>query len=255
MSVQATLNKYYRDVIFMYPNNLIVGVFLFGSQNYNLSHENSDIDALAIICPSWDNVIYAEKPISTTINTKEGSIQVKDVRLVLRDMVKPTVFSIECLFTDYKVINPMFNNLWNKIDSNKELIAFANIDNLVNSLLGMAHQLYRDFKEYYNRGEKINARKKAARLVFVESFLVQYLGTSSAKDCFLCNEDAREDYFDLRNNDDDILAKVASHLECIEWLVKTMDKHEVNPKAASELDLIKRHMVKFALGENEYGKI
>lgn len=43
----------------------VVGVFLRGSQNYNLDCDNSDIDTVAIVLPSIDDVILNKQPIST----------------------------------------------------------------------------------------------------------------------------------------------------------------------------------------------
>ena len=45
----------------------VVGVFLRGSQNYNLDCDNSDIDTVAIVLPSIDDVILNKQPISTTL--------------------------------------------------------------------------------------------------------------------------------------------------------------------------------------------
>ena len=42
----------------------IVGVFLYGSQNYNLDRENSDIDIKVITLPSLDIITKGTNPYS-----------------------------------------------------------------------------------------------------------------------------------------------------------------------------------------------
>lgn len=182
--INSIIGTFNTKVAHTYPNNLIVGTFLYGSQNYNLDTENSDVDVVSIICPSWDNIIYAEKPISTTIQMEEGSIKVVDARLALRDMRRPTIFSLEPLYTKYKLVDPMFKRLWDYLEQHKDLIAFGDIDATVASCVGMARQVYRDFHTAFNKGEMTTAKKKAARLVFIAHFLSNFLGTSSIEDCY-----------------------------------------------------------------------
>ena len=43
-----------------------VGLFLQGSQNYNLDYEGSDIDTKAIMLPSFSDFVLNAKPLSTT---------------------------------------------------------------------------------------------------------------------------------------------------------------------------------------------
>jgi hypothetical protein len=257
MSIHSILNDYYRDVMFMYPNNIPVGVFLFGSQNYGLEHEKSDVDALVIVCPSWNDVIYAEKPLSRQIDTETGKIQIRDVRLVLRDMAKPHLSAIECLATDYSIINPMFENLWTKLKANTDSIAFANRNVGVSSMVAMAKNIYRSFQTKWRAGEKVSARKLLSRLVFVDSYLNKYLSTDSFKDCLKCSPEVRDDYFYARAGleDEAILPLGAALLNSIEWYEKTMDHAEINHATLSLLDEMKHRFVKFALGENAYGKI
>ena len=43
-----------------------VGLFLQGSQNYNLDYEGSDIDTKVIVLPSFEDFVLMRKPISYT---------------------------------------------------------------------------------------------------------------------------------------------------------------------------------------------
>ena len=45
----------------------VLGVFLQGSQNYNLDYDGSDIDTKAILVPSFEDFVLNRKPVSTTL--------------------------------------------------------------------------------------------------------------------------------------------------------------------------------------------
>lgn len=249
--IKDTLYKYYNEITNKYPDNEIVGIFLFGSQNYNLDTELSDIDAIAIICPSWNNVILTERPISTTLHMDEGDIKVVDIRYALRDMTKPAIFSMEALFTKYKIINSKYKTLWEEVEKHKDLIANSDINNVINSTLGMANQIYKDFHSAYKNDEMVGARKKASRLVFVNYFLSCFLKGDNVEDCYRCDNETRNRYlyvkYDATAN---TLAHVAALMEEITSMTKTADKHEINSIASELLNEIKSKFVKLALTNN-----
>ena len=56
----------------------VIYIGLYGSQNYNVDDEKSDIDCKAIILPTLHDVIF-RKVTSTTIECENGSIDVKDL--------------------------------------------------------------------------------------------------------------------------------------------------------------------------------
>ena len=56
----------------------VIYIGLYGSQNYNLSDEQSDIDVKAIILPTLQDIIF-RKVTSTTIECENGNIDVKDL--------------------------------------------------------------------------------------------------------------------------------------------------------------------------------
>ena len=249
--VMNTLYKYYNEIKDKYPNNDIVGIFLFGSQNYNLNTETSDIDAIAIITPSWKNVVYTERPISTTIFTDEGSIKVMDVRLALRDMIKPTIFSIEALYTQHKLINDKYLPFWSKLEKSRNLIANGDIDNMTTSCLGVAHQVYKDGCNLYNKGEIAGAHKKLSRLVFINHFLCEYLKGSNVEDCYWVPEAVREEYLLVKNGTmQDLVPYSTTLLEEIEHLAKTANLHIEDPLASSIIDDVKWNITEYALTNN-----
>ena len=80
LDVRKRVNEHYGEVISLGYN--VVGVFLSGSQNYNLQYEDSDVDTKAILLPSFEDFCLNRAPISTTHICKNNEhIDLKDIRL------------------------------------------------------------------------------------------------------------------------------------------------------------------------------
>ena len=104
--IQKELQHVYEAVSKEYT---VFGVFLYGSQNYNLATEESDIDTKAIIIPSLHDLIF-EKPVSKTVAFEHGECDIKDVREMISNYKKQNVNFVETLFTKHSVISPLFSN-------------------------------------------------------------------------------------------------------------------------------------------------
>lgn len=94
-----------------------VGLFLQGSQNYNLDYEGSDIDTKAIMLPSFSDFVLNAKPLSTThIMENNEHVDFKDIRLMFDCIKKQNVNFVEILFTPYSIINPEYADLFQTAD-------------------------------------------------------------------------------------------------------------------------------------------
>lgn len=57
-----------------------VGIFLQGSQNYNLDYEGSDVDSKLIVLPSFEDFVLNKSPYSYThIMENDEHVDVKDM--------------------------------------------------------------------------------------------------------------------------------------------------------------------------------
>ena len=100
----------------------IFGIFLYGSQNYNLATPESDIDTKMIIIPSFENLVF-DKPVSKTVSFPWGECDIKDIREMIKSYKKQNVNFIETLFTDYYYINPIYIHFFDELLSKREEIA------------------------------------------------------------------------------------------------------------------------------------
>lgn len=100
MTIIETLNKYKKELEAKGYNVLYIG--LYGSQNYNLDDEKSDIDARAIILPTLHDIIFRVST-SKSIEFEEGCVDVKDL-ITYYDVIKKGNFSfVEPMDTEHYI--------------------------------------------------------------------------------------------------------------------------------------------------------
>ena len=102
----------------------IVGVFLYGSQNYNVDTDSSDVDTYVVIAPTIKDAILKEGYFVKQLNLPNGEhCTLMDIRHYVKNLKKQSVNFVETLF-GYKWINPIWRELWNKyFNNNRENIA------------------------------------------------------------------------------------------------------------------------------------
>ncbi len=102
----------------------VIYIGLYGSQNYNLDDEESDIDVKAIILPNLHDIIF-RKVISTTIECEQGNIDLKDL-ITFYDVIKKGNFSyIESIDTEYYIGDKYIKELFKPFRPNKKSILGA----------------------------------------------------------------------------------------------------------------------------------
>ena len=90
------------------------GAFLYGSQNYNLDTENSDIDLVILYIPTAEKLVNLAPPLSkeeTLTQTNEKNV-LKDIRLFIKELLKGSPSALKILYTDNFLINSKYLDLW-----------------------------------------------------------------------------------------------------------------------------------------------
>lgn len=116
-----------------------VGIFLQGSQNYNLDYEGSDIDSKLIVLPSFEDFVLNRKPYSYThIMENDEHVDVKDIRLMFECFRKQNINFVEILFTKYRIMNPKYEALFKPVLEARELVGRYNNYAAMNCMVGAA---------------------------------------------------------------------------------------------------------------------
>ena len=187
--IMEQLNRHYQEALTLFPEDRIVGVFLQGSQNYGLDYEGSDIDTKCIVLPTLEDLIFNRKPVSTThVLPNEEHLDLKDVRLYFQTFRKQNLNFMEILFTKYKIVNPTYEPMWNRLIENNEQIARYNPVGAVKTMKGIALEKYHAMEHKYPSKIDIIERlgydpKQLHHLLRVEEYLERYINGERYSNC------------------------------------------------------------------------
>lgn len=186
-SPQERIKEHYDIVIS--KGYEVVGVFLQGSQNYDLAYENSDIDSKAILLPSFDDFVLRNNPTSTTsVLENNEHIDLKDIRLMFDCFKKQNINFVEILFTKYKVLNPKYEQVFNRLLDFKERIARYNNYAAVNCIAGMSMEKLKALEHPYptiiDKIEKYGYDpKQLHHILRLNEFIKRFVNGVTYEDC------------------------------------------------------------------------
>lgn len=210
--IRERLEEHYAEARSMFPEDQIVGLFLQGSQNYGLDYEGSDIDTKLILTPSFKEVALNKKPVSTThIRENDEHIDLKDIRLYIETFRKQNLNFLEILFTDYFIINPLYEKEWNRLLEKREEIARMNPFRAVKSMKGIALEKYHAMEHRYPSKIEIIDKygydpKQVSHLIRVEDCLERYINGESYLNCLRPSKEKVGLITDLKHYKYDLVA-------------------------------------------------
>lgn len=224
LDVRKRVNEHYSVVTSLGYN--VVGVFLAGSQNYNLQYENSDVDTKAILLPSFEDFCLNRAPISTThICENNEHIDLKDIRLMFDCFKKQNVNFVEILFTKYRVVNPKYKEIVQLLFDNKELIAHYNNYAAVNCMTGLSMEKYKALEHPYpatiDKIEKYGyCSKQLHHIIRINEFLKRFISNVPYEQCLVSTQ--KEYLIDIKRN--------IHTLEEARYIAKTLNEETNNLK-------------------------
>ena len=192
--IMARLDEHYEEAKTLIDESRIVGLFCQGSQNYGLDYEGSDIDTKLIIVPTFEDIAFNKKPISTThVRQNNEHIDLKDVRLYIETFRKQNLNFLEILFTPYKIVNPQYAEFWQKLVDAREDIAHYDIHRSIKSMKGIALEKYHAMEHKYPSKVEIIEKysydsKQLHHLLRVEEYLRRYVNGESYESCLIPTE-------------------------------------------------------------------
>lgn len=189
--IMERVKEHYEEALEYFPEDRIVGIFLQGSQNYQMDTEHSDIDTKLIVAPTFEDICFNRQPVSTThVRKNNEHIDFKDIRLMLQTFRKQNLNFVEILFTKYKIINPMYEEYWNKLVEQNEMIAHYSPYKAVATMKGIALEKYHAMEHPYPSKLAILEKygydpKQLHHLVRVDNFQDRFIAGEQYEDCLL----------------------------------------------------------------------
>lgn len=192
--IMTRLTEHYEESKTLIDESRIVGLFCQGSQNYGLDYEGSDIDTKLIVVPTFEDIAFNKKPLSTThVRQNNEHIDLKDVRLYIETFRKQNLNFLEILFTPYKIINPQYAEFWQKLIDAREAVAHYDIHKSIKSMKGIALEKYHAMEHKYPSKIEIIEKygydsKQLHHLMRVENYLMRYIAGESYEACLIPDE-------------------------------------------------------------------
>lgn len=173
----------------------VVGIYLAGSNNYNLDDSLSDIDTKAIIVPHFEDIVRSKQWISDTIiNADNSHTEIKDIRNMFDCYTKQNINFLETLFTKYCYLNPDYAGEWlGAIIKNRELIAHYNECKALKAMFGNMQVKYKNmYKSMPHSAEEIEkygyALKDFHHLMRLGQFIRRYISGESYESCLIAED-------------------------------------------------------------------
>jgi hypothetical protein len=180
--IRERMMKHWNRALELYPQERIVGLFLQGSQNYYMEDEFSDVDTKLLVIPSLDDIVLNRSPVSTThILDNDEHMDAKDIRIYWQTMRKGNINFIELMFARVQMVNPLYQEEWEKVLALREDIAFMDKLTSVKAMMGMINEKYFAMEHRYPSRVEIIDRfggydpKQLHHLIRVTYFLQGYL--------------------------------------------------------------------------------
>lgn len=202
--IMKRVQDHYDEALQYFPKEQIVGVFLQGSQNYELDYEDSDVDTKLIVVPNFRDICLNKKPVSTThVRANDEHTDWKDIRLYMETFRKQNLNFLEILFTDFYIINPMYKKEWDRLIAAREFIARMNPHRAVKSMKGIAMERYHAMEHRYPTKVDIIDKygydgKQVSHLIRVYDYMRRYTEGEPYKDCLIPSRELRKLIMDYK---------------------------------------------------------
>ena len=236
------VEEHYKEALNYFSTNRIVGIFLQGSQNYKLETSISDVDTKLIVVPTFEDIAFNKKPVSTThIRENDEHIDFKDIRLYIETFRKQNLNFIEILFTDYLKLNPLYADLWNILVHYREEIAHYHWDRALKSMYGVACEKRHALQHPYPSKLKILEKygydaKQLHHLIRINRFIENYIKYMPYKECMILPEAEREHLIAVKNFKYPVEVAIRIADDCIKNITEIVDNSLNGEKPNAQVD-------------------
>lgn len=219
-------NAYERAVMF---------TCLYGSQNYGLATDASDVDTKSYVFPSIRDVAYHRPLLSKELVAPDGShVEMKDYRDMFANIRKQSMNFLETLFTPYVVVDKNWQKLYNCLHEKREELVRLDINRGAMATFGHMCNMYKNYLRDENP-------KQVAHLMRLHDVLQRYALTDEPYEDLLFKPNSLDYLRDVREGKvpAEELKKLGEVLVAqSEQLVNSLPKREPNKKTLEWLELI-----------------
>ena len=170
----------------MRNGNVVLMTVAVGSQNYGLDTPKSDCDTFSFILPDFLSFIRGDTLKSYEFEVEDGKCMVKDMRLALNLLRKPSPNSIEWFLSDYQYYEPIYAPVFRKYLNDgyyRRMIIHCDYKNMINAIIGTATGLH---------GRNMTSGKKYSHIIRLINLASKYIASIETSRYFLLPKQDRE---------------------------------------------------------------
>ena len=261
MNVMNRVHEHYEVAKTLVPEDHIIGVFLYGSQNYNMDGPNSDIDTKCLVVPSFEEIAFNKKAINYEYHFDNGEhMQIIDIREFLKLLKKQNPNDLEILFTKYCVCNNTYGRIWYYLWSHREEVAHYRPHFAVNTIRHMANREMHQMEKHGFNTKGLALVLRLNRMAYDYLFCKFYENALVSDDADFLK---RVKYGEFVSLDDEkvsmrLMYDSIKETNCLvdKYLSKTEDK--INKKIGALIDKVSKDFIAasvgYEIGEWESGR-
>ena len=186
--INKILKDDYKYLKTLYPQDQIFGLFTFGKVNYGFAEKVEDILVKMYYLPSLEEMCTSIEFKDEVIEYNNHHIIIKDIRLILDNILKQEGTTMECFFSENYIITPKFKTVYmDNIIAKREEIFHCNPKKRVEQSVNRA---FEDLKVYLSE-ENTERLFEACRKRLAISL---YLAGEAVQDCIQLKKDYHRTY-------------------------------------------------------------
>lgn len=220
------LEQHYLAAMRKYGRETVLGVFLYGSQNYNVDTPESDVDTKCILIPNIRAL--ACHPYSVKHLDIDGEVcECMPIQHMVANWKKQNINFVEVLFTPYVIINPLYEDIWKSFITCgiKNNIAAYDIKK---AILSMANQALHTYKQ------NPNDFKKQMNMTRICASLHRLTQGYDYWKCIHFEDEVAAELRDIRANGADE-ADIKDRLDNLHWYLDHADMYASEPDYMEEV--------------------
>ena len=162
---------------------------LYGSQNYGLDTNNSDVDTKGLIIPSFKQFARSESTINSVIVTdRDEHVEVKDCYSMINNFWKQNINFLEILFGEHVILNEDYLEEWQALVNLREEIARFDELKAIKAMAGMAKQKFDHLSTPHESVKHLIETygydgKQLSNIMRLNNFMYNYIRGFSFEEC------------------------------------------------------------------------
>lgn len=148
--ITQILKDDYKYLKTIFPQDQIFGIFTYGKVNYGFAEKIEDVQVKMYYLPSLEEMCTSITFKNEIIEYNNHTINIKDIRLILDNILNQEGTTMECFFSDNYIITPKFKTVYlDNIIAKREEIFHCNPKKRVGQSVSKA---YEDIDNYLISG-------------------------------------------------------------------------------------------------------